>query len=241
MTQNEKIGQKFENNGIQDGGAAILKFTKSWITSEPLDWFSPNLVRSFALMPYRQCWSQNGYFSKSKMAADEKLKFTKNWITSKRFVLYTPNLARIIRFAPGTSLWSQNVEICNPTWPPAAILKFAKTWITPELLVLFSPNLAQSFNLIPTRDRMSQNRHFSKSKMAADEKLKFTAPNLVCIIRFAPWTSLWSQNVEIYNSTWPPAAILKFAKTWLTPEPLVRFSPNLAQSFILTPPRDLMS
>ena len=102
----------------------------------------------------------NHNFSKSKMAADEKLKFTKNWITSKRYVLYAPNLVCIIHFTPGTSMWSQNVEIHNPRWPPAAILKFTKTWITPEVLIWFSPNLARSFALTPPRHRMCQNRIF---------------------------------------------------------------------------------
>ena len=77
VTLNEKIGKKFENNGIQDGGAAILKFTKSLITPEPLVRFSPNLAWRFVLTPSRQRKYQNRHFSKSKMAADEKTKFTK--------------------------------------------------------------------------------------------------------------------------------------------------------------------
>jgi len=103
-------------------------------------------------------------FSKSKMAADEKLKFTQNWITLKRFILYAPKLTCIIYSAPGTSLWSQNREIPNPRWPSAAILKFTKTWITPEPLVRFSPNLAWGFVLTPSRHRKCQNRHFSLTK-----------------------------------------------------------------------------
>jgi len=173
---NKKIGQKFENNGIQDGGAAIMKFTKTWITSEPLDWFSPNLVRSFALMSYRQWRAQNGYFSKSKMAADEKLKFTENWITSKRFIVYAPNLAYIIHFAPGTRLWSEHRKIRNPRWPPAAITKFTKTWITPEPLVRFSPNLAQSFVLAPPRHRECKTAIFQNPRWPPTKNwnLKFT-------------------------------------------------------------------
>ena len=103
----------------------------------------------------------------------QKGKFTKNWMTSKRFVIYALNLACIIHFAPGTSLWSQNVEIHNPRWPPAAILKFSKAWITPEPFDRFSSNMARSFVLTTPRHRNYQNRHFAKSKMVADEKLKF--------------------------------------------------------------------
>ena len=44
-------------------------------------------------------------------------------------------------------------------------------------------------------------------------------------------------NHEIWKTKWPPAAILDFTKTLITFEPFVRFSPNLAWSFILTPPR----
>ena len=43
-------------------------------------------------------------------------------------------------------------------------------------------------------------------------------------------------NREIWKARWPPAAILKFTETWVTPEPFVQFSPNLARSFVLTPP-----
>ena len=50
-------------------------------------------------------------------------------------------------------------------------------------------------------------------------------------------TILWSLNREIHNTRWPPAAILKLTKTWMTPKPLVRSSPNLTQSFIFTQPR----
>ena len=76
---------------------------------------------------------------------------------------------------------------------------------------------------------------FQNPRWPPRKKLKFTKnwitsrqfvvyePNLVCIIRFAPGTSLWSQNVEIHNPRWPPAAILKFTKTWISPEPFVRF------------------
>jgi len=101
---------------------------KNLITPEPFVRFSPNLVRSFVLTLPRRRMGQNCHFSKSKMAADEKLKFTKNLITWKRFVLYAPNLVCIIYYAPGTSLWSPNLEIHNPRWPPAAILKFTKTY-----------------------------------------------------------------------------------------------------------------
>jgi len=135
---NEKIGQKFENNGIQDGGAAIIKSTKTWITSEPLGRFSPNLVGSFALVPSRERNAQKRYFSKSKMAADEKLKFTKKWITSKRFVRFASNLVCSIHSVPRTGLWSLNLEIHNPRWPPGAILKFTKTGITSEPLITWS-------------------------------------------------------------------------------------------------------
>ena len=124
-----------------------------------------------------------------------------------------------------------------------------KTWITPEPFVRFSPNLACSFVSTSPRHQKGQNRHFSKSKMAADEKPKFTKnwimlkrfviypPNLVCRIYSAPGTSLWSQNGEIHNPRWPPAAILKFTKTWITPEPFIRFSSSLAWRFVLKPPR----
>ena len=56
-------------------------------------------------------------------------------------------------------------------------------------------------------------------------------------IHSAPGTGLWPQNLEIHNPRWPPAAIFKFTKTWITPEPFVRFLPNLAWSFVLTPPQ----
>ena len=44
-------------------------------------------------------------------------------------------------------------------------------------------------------------------------------------------------NREIHNPRWPPAAILKCTETRITPEPLIRFSPNWARSFALTPSR----
>ena len=90
--------------------------------------------------------------------------------------------------------------------PPCWNLQKLEYWITPEPFARFSPNFARGFKLTQSRHRKRQNRHFSKSKMAAVEKPKFTkiwitskrfvlyAPNLVCIIRFAPWTSLWSQK-----------------------------------------------
>ena len=99
--------------------AAILKFTKTLISPEPLVRFSPNLVWSFVSTPPRQRNCQNRHFEKSKMAADEKPKFTENGISSKRFVLFAPNLVRIIYSTPGTSPWSQNREIHNPRWPMA--------------------------------------------------------------------------------------------------------------------------
>ena len=115
-------------------------------------------------------------FFKIQDGRRRKLKFTKNLITSKLFVLYATNLVRIIHFAPGTSLWSQNVEIHNPRWPPAAILKFAKNLNNARTVcpILTKFGTAQSFDLTPPRHRTGQTRHFSKSKMAADEKLKFT-------------------------------------------------------------------
>ena len=93
-----------------------------------------------------------------------------------------------------------------------------------QLLVRFSPNLACSFVSAPPRHRKCQNRHFSKSKMAADEKRKFTenwisskrfvqyAPNLACSIYSGPGTSVSSQNREIHNSRWPPAANFEIYK-----------------------------
>ena len=156
------------------------------------------------------------------MAVEEKLKFTKNWITSKRFVLYAPNLVCIIHFAPETSLWSLNVEIHNRRGPKAAILKFAKARLTPEAFVRFSQNLAQSCVLAPHRHRKYQYRHFSKSKMAAEEKVKFIKnwitskrfvrfePDFVFSINSALATRVWSHNHENRNPRWPMAAMLKF-------------------------------
>jgi hypothetical protein len=46
--------------------------------------------------------------------------------------------------------------------------------------------------------------------------------------------------VKFEKTKWPPAAILDFTKTLITFEPFVRFSPNLAWSFVLTPPRQRM-
>ena len=87
MTLNEKVGHKFENNVIQDGGAAIYKFTKKNL----------NNLRTVGLIltkfgtELRLDAIQTAVGSKQlffKMAADEKLKFTKNRTPSKRFVLY---------------------------------------------------------------------------------------------------------------------------------------------------------
>ena len=53
--------------------------------------------------------------------------------------------------------------------------------------------------------------------------------------------SLWSQNVEIYNPTWPPAAILKFAKNLNnsgTVSPiLTKFDTELQLDTVQTPGR----
>ena len=95
------VGRKFENNGIQDGGAAILKFTKTWITSEPSVRFSQNFKLSFILPPGIHRDAPKWHFSKSKMAAYEITNFTKSWITSKRFIRSAPNLARTTR----TGMW----------------------------------------------------------------------------------------------------------------------------------------
>ena len=91
------VGRKFENNGFQDGGDAILLFTKTWITSEPSVRFPQNFNWSFTLVALKHWDDQKWHFSKSKMAADKITNFTKSWITLKRFNLSTPNLAGTTR------------------------------------------------------------------------------------------------------------------------------------------------
>jgi GTP1/Obg family GTP-binding protein len=88
------VGRKFKNNGIQDGGAAILKFTKTWITSEPSVRFWQNFMRRFLLQHCIQRYASKWHFWKSKMAADEMTNFIKTWITKKRLVQSAPNLAQ---------------------------------------------------------------------------------------------------------------------------------------------------
>ena len=97
MVLRKLVWRKFKNNGIQDGGAAILKITNIWITSEPVVRFIRNFNRSFILAPRIQGNGPKWYFSKSKMAADEMTNFTKSWITLKRLALSAPNLAQTTR------------------------------------------------------------------------------------------------------------------------------------------------
>ena len=89
------VGRKFENNGFQDGGDAILLFTKTWITSEPSVRFTQNFNWSFIFPPRVRQFAPKWNFWKSNMAADETTNFTKSWITLKRFVQSAPNLAQI--------------------------------------------------------------------------------------------------------------------------------------------------
>jgi len=148
---------------------AILDFTGTLITFEPLVRLSSNLAGSFVLTPPRHRKGQKCHFSKSKMAADETGNTFKNGITSERFSRFAPNLVCSIYASRERCQPSRKPEIRNTRWPPAAILDFTRTLITFEPLVRLSPNLVCSFVLAPPRHRRGQKCHFSKSKMAADE------------------------------------------------------------------------
>ena len=128
-------------------------------------------------------------------------------------------LVCIIQFAPEQACRSKMSKfiIQDGRRPPYWNLQ------KPEWLPNRSPNLARSFVLTPPRHRKYQNRHFSKFKMAADEKLKFTKnwiaskrfvrfePNFAFSINSALGTRLLSHNHEKNrNPRWPMAAILKF-------------------------------
>ena len=123
------VGRKFENNGFQDGGDAILLFTKTWITSEPSVRFPQNFNWSFTLVALKHWDDPKWHFSKSKMAADKITNFTKSWITLKRFNLSTPNLAGTTR----TRMWWKSllvveIEYQLPVLYACAIQSHAEDW-----------------------------------------------------------------------------------------------------------------